>query len=67
MNKPAETTPPPSALQAMLADMLHIAGDDAHRPGVMEQLADVMKKAVANPEVLNALRDATLERMDVYG
>jgi len=36
MNKP-ETPSRPPALQAMLDQMLRIAGDDAHRPGVMEQ------------------------------
>ncbi len=59
--------PTPTPLQAMLDEMLRIAGDDAHRPGVMEQLAEVVKKAVANPQVLDALRAAALDRMDVYG
>ena len=67
MNKPAETPSRPPALQDMLDQMLRIAGDDAHRPGVMEQLADVMKKAVAKPEVLSALRDATEDNPDLYG
>lgn len=42
MNAPTKSQPP--AMQAMLDEMLRIAGDDAHRPGVMEQLAEVMKK-----------------------
>jgi hypothetical protein len=65
MNTPTQTPPP--SLQAMLDEMLRIAGDDPHRPGVMEQLAEVMKKAVADPQVLTALRDAALDRADVYG
>ena len=65
MNAPTKSQPP--AMQAMLDEMLRIAGDDAHRPGVMEQLAEVMKKAVADPQLLAALRDATGEDPDLYG
>lgn len=67
MDKPTQARPQPAAMQAMLDQMLRIAGNDAHGPGVMEQLAEVIKKAVADPQVLNALRDAALDRMDVYG
>ncbi|MDD3650632.1 hypothetical protein [Immundisolibacter sp.] len=64
-----DTTVPnrPAKLQALFDDMQRIAGDDAHRPGVLEQLADVMKKAVADPEVLAYLRDATTDNPDLYG
>lgn len=65
MNAP--TKPQPPAVQAMLDEMLRIAGDDAHRPGVLKQLAEVMKKAVARPEVLQYLRDATTGMSDIYG
>jgi hypothetical protein len=57
----------PAKLEAMFDEMLRIAGDDAHRPGVMEQLAEVMKKTVADPEVLAALKAATQENPDIYG
>ncbi len=65
MNAPTKTQLP--AMQAMLDEMLRIAGDDAHRPGVMEQLAEVMKKAVADPQLLAALGAATSENPDLYG
>ena len=65
MNAPAKTQPP--AVQALFEDMLRIAGDDAHRPGVLEQLADTMRKAVAKPEVLKYFQDATSDNPDLYG
>lgn len=65
MNAPARTQPP--AVQALFEDMRRIAGDDAHRPGVLEQLAELMKTAVARPEVLKYLQDATSDNPDLYG
>ena len=65
MNAPTNKQPP--AVQALFKDMQRIAGDDAHRPGVLEQLAGVMRQAVAKPEVLKFLQDATSDNPDLYG
>jgi hypothetical protein len=69
MNDVSKTAPPAThpAVQEMLDAMVRIAGDDPHRPGVMEQIAAVMEKHCKDPAVVAALRDSALERMDVYG
>lgn len=68
MNKPVEPVKQHPGVQAMLEAMLRVAGDDPHRAGVMEQIAEVMQQAIKqDPTVVTALRDSALERMDVYG
>lgn len=67
MNKPVEQPALHPGVQAMLEAMERIAGDDPHRPGVMEQIAEVMTQACKDPEVVAALRDTAHERMDIYG
>ena len=65
MNAPAATQAP--ALAALFDDMRRIAGDDAHRPGVLEQLAAAIRQAVADPAVLRYLKEATCDNPDLYG
>lgn len=67
MTQATANTQQPAKLQAMFDEMLRIAGNDAHRPGVVEQLSELMKKTIADPQVLQYLREATSENPDLYG
>ena len=67
MNTVKEQAAPPPKLQAMFEEMQRIAGNDPHRPGVVEQLSAVMKTALTDPQVRQYLRDATADNPDLYG
>lgn len=67
MHNPRHNTGSQAKLDALFASMLRAAGDDPHRPGVLEEIAAILTEALKDAEIRDEIRDRALENTDVYG
>ena len=51
----------------LFQELEQVAGGDPHEPGVMEKVAGVLQKAVADPELRDALAEKSRATSDIYG